>query len=97
MSESRIQGFYRLTVPERIDRLAAGGWLTAADAERLRQGRHTLPVAAADRMVENVFGIFGLPFAIAPNFVVNGRDVLVRDPVVVTASLPQAPEGQWIW
>ena len=87
MSASRISGLYRLTVAERIDRLAAAGWLTAADAERLRQGRHILPAAAADRMVENVFGVFGLPFAIAPNFVVNGREHLaamaIEEPSVV--------------
>lgn len=87
MSESHIQGLYRLTVAERIDKLAAAGWLPAAEAERLRQGRHTLPVVAADRMVENVVGVFGLPFAIAPNFVVNGREHLaamaIEEPSVV--------------
>ena len=87
MSESRISGLYRLTVAGRIDKLAAAGWLTAADAERLRQGRHTLPAAAADRMVENVCGVFGLPFAVAPNFVINGREHLaamaIEEPSVV--------------
>ena len=37
--------------------------------------------AAADRIIENVIGVFGLPFAIAPNFVVNGHDYIV--PMVV--------------
>ena len=81
MSESRIKGFYRLSVSERIDKLAQAGWLTAGDAESLRQGRYTLAPAVADRMVENVVGVFGLPLAIAPNFVVNGRDYIV--PMVV--------------
>src|SRR5690606_12977676 len=33
--------------------------------------------AVAERMAENVIGVFGLPFAIAPNFRVNGRDYVV--------------------
>jgi hydroxymethylglutaryl-CoA reductase len=81
VSESRVRGFYKLSVSERIDTLAKGGWLTAVDAENLRQGRFTLLPTVADRMVENVVGIFGLPFAVAPNFIVNGRDYLV--PMVV--------------
>jgi hydroxymethylglutaryl-CoA reductase len=87
VSDSRIQGFYKLTVAERIERLAGGGWLTAADAQRLRLGRHVLPAPAADRMVENAIGIFALPLAIAPNFVVNGREHLaamaIEEPSVV--------------
>ena len=77
MSTSRIKGFFRLSIAERIDRLLESGWLTAAEAERLRHGRATLLPGAADRMVENVVGVFGLPLAIAPNFVVNGREHLV--------------------
>jgi hydroxymethylglutaryl-CoA reductase len=81
LSDSRIKGFYKLSVTERIDELASGGWLTAGDAENLRQGRFTLLPTIADRMVENVVGVFGLPLAVAPNFAVNGRDYLV--PLVV--------------
>ncbi|MBT8108724.1 MAG: hydroxymethylglutaryl-CoA reductase, degradative [Gammaproteobacteria bacterium] len=87
MSDSRLRGFYKLSVAERIERLASGGWLAAADAARLRQGRYVLPVAAAERMVENTVGVFGLPFAVAPNFVVNGREHLaamaIEEPSVV--------------
>ena len=77
MSESRIKGFYKLSIADRIRALADLGWIGAADAESLRQGRFTLLPASANRMVENVVGVFGLPFAIVPNFKVNGRDHLV--------------------
>ena len=87
MSDSRMTGFYKRTVAERIEQLAHGGWLSAADAARLRQGHYVLGVSAADRMVENAVGVFGLPFAVAPNFVVNGREHLaamaVEEPSVV--------------
>lgn len=81
MTDSRIRGLYRLPVAERIDALEKGGWLAPGDAENLRQGRFTLRPEIADRMIENVVGVFGLPLGIAPNFTVNGRDCIV--PMVV--------------
>ena len=81
MSDSRIRGLYNLPVAERIARLEALGWLAAADARALTGGHHVLSVGAADRMIENVIGVFGLPLAVAPNFLVNGRDCVV--PLVV--------------
>ena len=87
MKDSRIAGFYRLSIPERIARLEELGCLSPAAAARLRDGRHVLASAAADRMIENVVGVFGLPFAIAPNFVVNGREhvvpLVVEEPSIV--------------
>ena len=81
MNNSRIPGLYRLNVEQRIDELERCGALTAADADRLRHGAHVLLPANADKLIENVIGVFGLPFAIAPNFIVNGVDRLV--PMVV--------------
>jgi hydroxymethylglutaryl-CoA reductase len=79
--ESRISGFYRLEAGRRIDELERLGWLSATDAAVLRAGRHVLLPSAADRIIENVIGVFGLPLAIAPNFMINGADRLV--PMVV--------------
>jgi len=81
LTDSRIQGLHKLDVAARIGALEDGGWLSTSAAARLRAGRHVLTPAAADRMIENVIGVFGLPFAIAPNFRVNGKDCLV--PLVV--------------
>ncbi len=81
MIDSRIPGFYQLPVADRIARLEQIGWLSGADAASLLAGDHVLSVAAADHMVENVIGVFGLPMGVAPNFVVNGRDRIV--PLVV--------------
>ena len=87
MTDSRISGLYRLSIPERIARLEEQGWLSSADAARLRDGRHVLAATAADHMIENVVGIFGLPFAIAPNFIVNDREhvvpLVVEEPSIV--------------
>jgi hydroxymethylglutaryl-CoA reductase len=81
MTDSRIRGLYKLPVAGRIARLEELGWLGAADAAALRAGHHVMAVGAADRMIENVIGVFGLPLAVAPNFLVNGRDCVV--PLVV--------------
>lgn len=81
MSDSRLAGFYRLSVADRIRALSDKG-LIDKDAERLlADGRPLLPRATADRMIENVVGVFGLPFGIAPNFLVNEKDYVV--PMVV--------------
>ena len=89
MSNSRIPGLYRLGVDERIDELQSLGWLAEADAVALRQGRCVLSPVVADRMIENVIATFGLPLAIAPNFLVNGRDYVVplavEEPSIVAA------------
>ncbi len=89
MNDSRIPGLYKLDVGERIAKLEQNGWLTPENADALRSGRHVLPTAGADGMIENVIGVFGLPFAVAPNFRVNDRDYLVplvvEEPSVVAA------------
>lgn len=81
MTDSQISGFYKLTVTDRILALEKRGVLSAAAAGALRNGSAVLPTAVADKMVENVVGVFGLPLAIAPNFLVNGKDYVV--PMVV--------------
>ncbi len=102
MKDSRIRGLFRLPVAERIARLADLGWLSADDAARLRDGHSVLSVGAADHMIENVIGVFGLPLAVAPNFVVNGRacvvPLVVEEPSIVAglsaaAALTRAAGG----
>ena len=87
MKDSQISGFYRLDTGRRIDRLEERGLLSADDAAALREGRHVLLPAQADKVIENVVGVFGLPFAIAPNFVINGVDrlapMVVEEPSIV--------------
>jgi hydroxymethylglutaryl-CoA reductase len=87
VNDSLISGFYRLDIRQRIERLEKRGLLSADDASTLREGRHVLLPAAADRIIENVIGVFGLPFAISPNFIVNGAarlaPMVVEEPSIV--------------
>ncbi len=73
---SRLPGFYKLSLDERLKRAAAVAGLdavTKAVFERLGG----LEPDQADHMVENVIGVFGLPLGIATNFLINDRDILV--------------------
>jgi hydroxymethylglutaryl-CoA reductase len=86
---SRLPGFYKLAVPERLDAIAAWADLTEDEAATLL-GAPGLTPDLADKLIENVVGVFGMPLGVAANFVVNGRDVLVpmavEEPSVVAAA-----------
>ncbi len=77
---SRLSGFYRQSLPERAALIAEWAALTPADLAAIT-GEAGLSIDLADRLVENVVGIYSLPFGIAANFQINGRDVLV--PMVI--------------
>jgi len=86
---SRIPGFYKLNPAERLREIQLRAGLTEEEAAVL-SGSMGLDVAQADRMSENVVGVFGLPLGIAVNFLINGRDRLVpmaiEEPSVVAAA-----------
>ncbi len=89
MNESRISGLYKLSIDERIAELERLGCLSSGDARELRAGRQLMSAHGADKVIENVVGVFGLPFAVAPNFIVNGREcivpLVVEEPSIVAA------------
>jgi hydroxymethylglutaryl-CoA reductase len=80
MTTSRILGFYNLSLEERRTELRRQGLLNPEELAALL-GDPGLTPSQADKMIENVVGVFALPIGIALNFVVNGREVLV--PMVV--------------
>jgi hydroxymethylglutaryl-CoA reductase len=85
----RIPEFYKLTVEERVRAVHERGLLSASDFRALASGRHTLDLDAADKMIENVVGVMGLPLGLGMNLVVNGKQYLVpmvvEEPSVVAA------------
>ncbi len=86
---SRLPGFYKLAVSERADAVAAAAGLSPEELAVLT-GETPLAPELADKLIENVVGVFGLPLGIAANFLVNGREVLVpmviEEPSVVAAA-----------
>jgi hydroxymethylglutaryl-CoA reductase len=87
--DSRLPNFRSLSPAQRIDHLTTLLKLSDQDQQLLRNAG-ALPLEIADGMIENVVGKFELPYAIATNFLVNGRDVLVplvvEEPSVVAAA-----------
>ena len=76
-SGSRIPSFFKLSVKARIEALRERTALTEEDLLALENGTHTLKRHVADKMIENVVGVFGLPLGVGLNFLVDGRDVIV--------------------
>jgi hydroxymethylglutaryl-CoA reductase len=69
MTNSRISGFYNMTLEERRAKLA--GSLPGADQtpdSLLPFTSGGLSAEAADHMIENVVGLYSLPLGIALNF-----------------------------
>jgi len=66
-----------MSVAERLTALRERGLLSEEDLEILASGDHTLRLATADRMIENVVGVLGLPVGLGLNFLINGRDYVV--------------------
>ncbi|MBI5302004.1 MAG: hydroxymethylglutaryl-CoA reductase, degradative [Chloroflexi bacterium] len=85
---SRLSGFFRLSVAERRNLVGELANLTENELGALATGGLTPELA--NRLVENVIGIHGLPIGIAANFMVNGRDYLIpmaiEEPSVVAAA-----------
>ncbi|MHB1356572.1 MAG: hydroxymethylglutaryl-CoA reductase, degradative [Anaerolineae bacterium] len=78
--ESRLPGFYKLTTEQRRQQVADFAGLTVEETAQLGAPAG-LSQEQAEHMIENVIGVYSLPLAIATNFTVNGRDVLV--PMVI--------------
>jgi hydroxymethylglutaryl-CoA reductase len=86
---SRLGGFYRQGVADRLLALAEAGSLDGDTVLFLTQGGG-LGVTVADRMSENVVACHGLPLGIGLNFTVNQHDYLVpmavEEPSVIAAA-----------
>jgi len=86
---SRLPGFYKRPLEERLRIVSELSELSDEDVSLLRSGGG-LSLEIADRMIENVIGLMAYPFAVAVNFRINGRDILVpmvlEEPSVVAAA-----------
>ncbi len=72
---SRIPGFYKLTVQERRKLIASLVNLSEDELKQLKG--ENIAENTFNTLIENVIGILPLPFGIATNFRVNGKDYLV--------------------
>ncbi|NBB92677.1 MAG: hydroxymethylglutaryl-CoA reductase, degradative [Gammaproteobacteria bacterium] len=89
MERSRIPRFYKMSVPERVRTVRDRGLVSPDDYRDLQSGRHTLSVQLADKMIENVIGVMGLPVGLGLNFLINDKEyvvpLVVEEPSIVAA------------
>lgn len=89
MERSRIPQFYKMSVAERVRAVRERGLLSKDDYVALLNGDHTLKVQNADKMIENVIGVMGLPVGLGLNFLVNNKEyivpLVVEEPSIVAA------------
>ncbi|MGB9635314.1 MAG: hydroxymethylglutaryl-CoA reductase, degradative [Candidatus Micrarchaeia archaeon] len=83
-----FSGFYKKPFDERLEIIRKITGLSDPEMAALKSGGLTLP--EAEVMRENVIGLYSLPFSVATNFVVNGKEYLIpmvgEEPSVVAAA-----------
>jgi len=88
-STSRIPGFYKRSVQDRLRLLFEDGKLSRADYDALRKGQNIVGQDEADHLIENVIGVHGMPLGLGLNFVVNDKEyvipMVVEEPSIVAA------------
>src|ERR1700677_4312734 len=86
---SRFPGFYKITVAERRALVSEATGADPRDIERALEGGG-LDAETADKFVENVLGTYALPYGVALNVRVNGKDhvvpMVIEEPSVVAAA-----------
>ncbi len=89
VENSRLKGFYKLSVKERREMIAELAGLDQGAVDALASTGE-LSESAADRIIENVVGTLALPVGVATNFIVDGEHYLVpfalEEPSVVAAA-----------
>lgn len=80
MKTNNYSGFHKLTTTQRASEVAEFAKLTPEELSFITKPG-ALNNEVADKVIENVIGTYQLPFGIAMNFIINGKEVLV--PMVV--------------
>jgi hydroxymethylglutaryl-CoA reductase len=88
-TNSRIPGFYKMPIEERVELLVQRGAIRPEQAALLLERKGGLPLETANQMIENAIGVIELPLGLGLNFTINGRDYLVpmavEEPSVLAA------------
>jgi len=86
---SDISGFYKLSMDERHELLSKLLDLSPDDLSILKELGYFTP-SQIDTLIENVVGSYQLPFGLAFNFKINGKDyiipMVIEEPSVVAAA-----------
>ena len=89
MKTSKISGFYKLSIEERLKIVKEFANLSDEEVEILKNTGY-MKIEQVDRMIENVIGAIEVPLGIAVNFRINNKDYLIpmaiEEPSVVAAA-----------
>ncbi len=89
MANSRISGFYKHSIQERLRLLNQLGFLSKEDFKALLDRSAVLKAEDADKIIENVIGTFALPMGLGLNFLINEKDyiipMVVEEPSIIAA------------
>ena len=89
MDKSRFPNFYRLSIKDRVKAVYKRGFISKEDYLALKNQQQQLDLHSADKMIENVIGVMGLPIGLGLNFLINGKDYViplaVEEPSIVAA------------
>ena len=89
MQNNPFYKFYQKSLEERKETLLNHPSLSNEAKERLKNGL-SLPESVASQMVENQIEIYGLPYGIVPEIIVNGKSYIVQmvteEPSVIAAA-----------
>ena len=89
MDKSRFPNFYRLSIKDRVEAVYERGLISEEDYLALKNQQQQLDLNSADKMIENVIGVMGLPIGLGLNFLINGKDYIiplaVEEPSIVAA------------
>ena len=89
MQNNPFYKFYQKSHEERKETLLNHPSLSNEAKERLKNGL-SLPESVAGQMVENQIEVYGLPYGIVPEFIVNGKNYIVpmvtEEPSVIAAA-----------
>lgn len=82
-----MRRFYTSNPEKRLELLVERNYAQQETVNNLKEG---LSLDLADQMIENAFGIYGLPYGLAFNFLVNKKDYVVpmatEEPSVIAAA-----------
>lgn len=89
LEKSRIPKFYQYSITDRLRILFEKKIISQEDYLNLLNQENVLSNEQADKMIENVVGVFGLPIGLGLNMLVNQKEYLipmvVEEPSIVAA------------
>ena len=93
MKTSKISGFYKKSIKERLDIVKDFAELSDEDIKVLTTNSSGVDMDIMDQLVENVIGCMPLPLGIATNFLINGKDYMIPMAIDETSVIAGASHG----